>query len=117
MKLGRKQEIFAENYGKLILWVYRQGDALRLKELWRSKVAAEHYFATGKGILNSLHRSGLAADVVLSKRGSVTFKPEDYRPMAEYWKSLHPLNRAGLDFKGKISRDAGHISMTHGGRQ
>lgn len=117
MTLGRKQEIFAENFGKLIVWVYRHGDALRLGEVHRPEVTAKYYASIGKGISKSLHRSKLAADVILVKNGKVTWRVEDYRTLADYWKSLHPDNRAGIDFKGKVARDAGHISMTHGGRQ
>lgn len=117
MRLGQKQEIFARNYALLILWVYKKGQALRLKELHRPKVTAEYYASIGKGIKNSLHGLGLAADIVLSIDGKVTFKVDDYEKLGTHWKSLHPDNRWGGDFRGKVKRDAGHISMTHGGIQ
>ncbi len=112
MILGKKQELFAENFGKLILWVYKKGYALRLGEVHRPAVTAAHYAATGRGIKNSAHTRKLAADIFLVKNGQVTWDTNDYTELGVYWKSLHPLNRHGGDFK---NRDSVHFSMLHGG--
>lgn len=124
MKLGEKQEVFAENFGKLLVWVYQHktdGWALRLGEGQRTKEQAEIYVEQGKGILNSLHRLKLAHDMFLSINGKVTWKTKDYKPLGDHWKSLHILNRWGGDFKKKgpdsVGRDPYHFSMEHQGRQ
>lgn len=112
MTLGDKQELFALLFGELICWVYEQGHALRLGEVHRPKVTADHYARIGKGIKNSAHTRKLAADIFLVKNGKVTWDTEDYEPLGEHWKSLHELCRWGGDFKG---RDAVHFSIEHAG--
>lgn len=112
MNLGQKQELFAELFGKLILWVYKKGYALRIGEVHRPKVTAEHYASIGKGIKNSAHTRKLAADIFLVKGGKVTWNVDDYAELGKYWKGLHELCRWGGDFKG---RDAFHFSIEHQG--
>jgi len=113
MKLGRKQEIFAQNLALLILWAYDHGYRIRIGEVWRSSHAAAAYAASGQGIVNSNHRLKIAADLNLFKNSKFLTKTEDHRPLGVYWKSLHEDNRWGGDFK---RRDGNHYSMAHQGR-
>lgn len=66
----------------------------------------------GNGILLSVHRDGVAVDLILYKDGVWCQDSEEYRQFAEYWKGLHPLCRAGYDF-----RDPGHFSLEWNGRK
>ena len=112
MTLGEKQELFARLFGELIVWTYKQGYALRIGEVHRPQVTADHYAATGKGIRNSAHTRKLAADIFLVKHGKVTWDPEDYEVLGEHWESLHELCCWGGRFK---NRDAVHFSILHNG--
>jgi hypothetical protein len=112
MKLGAKQEVFAENLARLILWAYGQGYRIRIGEVWRSDAAAAAYAASGQGIAKSVHRLKLAADINLFKDGKFLTDSASHRPLGEHWKTLHVDNRWGGDFK---KRDGNHYSMTHGG--
>ena len=115
MTVGEKQELFSLLWGNFILWCASRGIRIRQRELWRTKEQAELYAAQGKGIKNSLHTIGLAIDAYFSIDGKVTFDPKDYEEAGRYWESLHPLCRAGVFFKGKVSRDAGHFSISNRG--
>jgi len=68
------------------------------------------------GIRGSLHQVGLAQDVLIMRQlpnGAWAIDESDagYRKLADYWKTLHPLARAGIDF-----HDPGHFSFTWEGR-
>lgn len=62
------------------------------------------------GIKNSVHREKLAQDLNLFKGDVFLDRLEDYRPLGEFWKGLHPLARWGGDFG-----DADHFSFTYQG--
>jgi hypothetical protein len=112
-----KQSLFAHNLAKLILFLYSHpgvactfGDVARMDKQGHSA--------------NSLHYIRLAADINLFvlepnprvEGGMIWRYVEGDHPMwkilGDYWKSLHPLNRHGGDFKAK---DFNHFSMTEGG--
>lgn len=117
MTLGEKQELFAVLWAHFILWLNGRGIKVRARELYRPPEMAALYAEQNKGIRNSLHCSSLAIDAYFSIDGKVTFDPEDYEEAGRYWESLHPLCCAGVFFKGKVARDAGHFSISHGGRK
>lgn len=52
----------------------------------------------GVGKSQSQHLKGLADDWYIFKDGVDVTGEQTVRPLAEYWKSLDPLNRAGADF-------------------
>ena len=112
MKLGKKQELFADLLGQFLIWIYEQGYAIRMGEVYRPEVTADHYARTGKGIRNSLHCKKLAADLYLVKDGKVTWALEDYELLGTHWESMHELCCWGGRFK---NRDAVHFSVTHQG--
>jgi hypothetical protein len=105
MKLSEAQQIFCLNIAKLILWCYEQGYKLTF---------GESYDDDNKGHMRgSLHYIRLAQDLNLFINGEYKDQSADYEPLGTYWKSLHPLNRWGGDFKNS---DGNHFSMTYGGK-
>ena len=108
MTLRQQQSLFVRLTSKLIDWATENGYELTYGETWRSDETAQLDAAEGKGIVNSLHRLRLAVDWNLFRDGVLLTEVEDYRPLAESWKTLHPLCRAGIDFAKK---DAVHFSL------
>lgn len=110
--LADKQQLFTLNTARLIAWATTQGYGLTYGEAYRTPEQALINAQKGTGIANSLHISRLAVDFNLFINGVYHSDPESYTPLGIYWKSLHPLNRFGGDFK---SKDANHFSMTDNG--
>ena len=108
MKLSRKQGIFLLNVSKLIQYVSEQGWWVTGGELLRTKEQQKIYFENGKSkTMRSKHRSKLAIDLNLFVDGEYQTKKEPYKPLADYWKSLHQNNVAGYDW----GWDANHFEM------
>jgi len=109
MDLSQKQEIFAKNVGIFINYVCAiPGYALTLGEAYRTPEQAQIDAQKGTGIVDSLHCKRLALDFNLFHNGLYLAQTDDYKQFGEYWKSLHPLNRWGGDFK---RGDGNHIEM------
>ena len=104
--LSNRQQIFAKNVGKLIEFIFSKGYACTFGEAYRTKEQAEWNAAKGIGIKNSLHCKRLAVDLNLFFQGKYLSDSESYRPLGEYWESLHPANRWGGRFK-----DGNHFEM------
>ena len=111
--LGEKQRLFVRLVGKLIEWAYANGYELTFGEAQRSVQQALANSKSGAGIKNSLHLIRLAVDLNLFIKGVYQADSEAYRPLGEYWKTLHPDCRWGGDFKSRP--DGNHISLTHNG--
>jgi hypothetical protein len=111
MSLSERQRLFSKMVGYLIEEIYKNGDEVTFGETWRTPQQAQWNADHGLGIAHSLHIERLAIDLNLWKAGVYTENPEDYRPYAEYWKSLHPDNNAGIDF---THMDMFHFSMSDG---
>ena len=58
----------------------------------------------------SAHKQRCAVDLNLFKDDQYQTTGEAHRPFAEYWITLHPDNRSGIDW-----HDANHYSRKHGG--
>jgi hypothetical protein len=117
MNLGEKQEIFARCLAELILYMEYEGYGCRLKEVLRTKEQAEIYAAQGKGIINSNHRNGVAADIIFTQNGEILWDGDAYKLAAEWWKECEELYPElefcwGGDFK---RRDVYHYSIKHNG--
>jgi hypothetical protein len=132
MKLGKKQELFARLECQITPKANALGYEVRKKECQRAPEQCE-YNATHCGtcrelkthinhpadhkfhkigIKFSVHRDGLAQDIILSKHGKVQWGRSSYLALGQWWEKLHPLCRWG----GR-HRDPGHFSLTHGGRR
>lgn len=112
MKLSERQGIFTFNIGKLIQWLYINGMTASFGEAWRTEEQAKYNADHGLGITNSLHRDRLAIDFNLFLNGVLLTELEDYKGAGDYWKTLHPDNNWGGDFK-KLC-DPYHFSMGDG---
>ena len=118
MTLGEKQEIFTRCLAELILYMDMEGYGCRLKEVLRTKEQAEIYAAQGKGIINSNHRNGLAADIYFTREGELLWDGGPYELAAEWWKDTPSLLHAELEFcwGGDFKRrDVYHYSIKHNG--
>ena len=113
MTLGEKQRLFVKLIGQLIDWAYRNGYELTFGEAVRTQAQASANASSGAGISNSLHLIRLAIDLNLFKDGLYLTDSQAYKPLGDYWKSLHDLCRWGGDF---VTRpDGNHFSLTHNG--
>ena len=113
MTLGEKQRLFMRLLGQLLVWAYKQGYELTGGELERKAAQAAANAASGAGIANSLHLYRLAIDMNLFISGVYQTDSRAYKPLGDYWKSLHPLCRWGGDF---VTRpDGNHFSIEHEG--
>lgn len=108
-----KQSLFVSLVAKLIIWAYANGYELTFGEVLRTVVQAETNAHSGTGIVHSLHLLALAVDFHLFKNGVYLRTTEDYKPLGDYWKSLHPLCRWGGDFHSRP--DGNHFSLEHMG--
>ena len=112
MTLGEKQRLFTELVGRLIEWAYMHNYELTFGEALRTQAQADLNAKTGTGISNSLHLIKLAIDLNLFIDGVWQIDSKAYKPLGDYWKSLHVLCRWGGDF----SRPEGnHFSIEHNG--
>jgi hypothetical protein len=66
----------------------------------------------GNGILLSIHRDGLAADINLYKDGVYCEGAEEHTQFGEWWEAQHPEFAWGGRF-----RDANHYSLKWQGRR
>ena len=112
MTLRKMQSIFILNTAKLINKAYDLGYELTYGEAYRSPEEAERLAKLGKGIKDSLHGYRLALDINLFKNGVYLTSTASHALLGEYWKSLHPLNAWGGDFK-----DGNHYSMSYRGKK
>lgn len=106
--MRKKQSIFLQNVAALICWAFNNGYELTGGELYRTEEQQEIYRKKGLSkATRSRHQDRLAIDLNLFIDGVYQTTREPYRPLAEYWKSLHPENVAGYDW----GWDANHFEM------
>jgi hypothetical protein len=105
--------LFTRLLAQLLFEADRRGYGVALNEVYRDARIAELNRQAGKGIQNSLHLIGLAADLNLYQGDLYLAKSEDHAALGAYWKALHPLCRWGGDF---TKPDGNHYSLTWGGR-
>jgi hypothetical protein len=104
MELGLAQRIFAYNLGRFIIEAYKAGYEFSMGEVLRTEEQHQLNLKSGKSrIGRSIYMDKLAFDLNLmktptSKYGYITDSAQ-YKPLGDIWKSLHPLNRWGGDFK------------------
>lgn len=110
--LRAQQSLFVQLTAKLIDWCYASGYQLTFSQAFRTLDEAQKNAQEGCGIRNSLHCLRLAIDLNAFKDGNYLMSVDEYKPLGEYWESLHPLCRWGGRFH---QPDADHFSMTYGG--
>lgn len=99
MNLSKKQGIFLLNVAKLIQWVNEQDQYVTGGELLRTKEQQKIYFDSGKSkTMDSSHIDKLAIDLNLFINGVYRGDTEAYKPLGQFWVSLHPDNRWGGDW-------------------
>lgn len=109
MKLGEAQKIFTLNIAQLIIIMFKHGFTCTLGEAWRPPEMAEIYEKQGKGIKNSLHSMRLALDINLFSGKKYLTSSASHKVFGDIWKSLHPNNEWGGDFK---RQDGNHYQMS-----
>lgn len=115
LSLSAQRVLFTSLLAKLLLHAETLGLRVAIDQVKRTQLEANANAASGAGISNSLHLQGLAADLLIyGNTGEYITGGAPYNTLGAYWKSLHPLNRWGGDFK-KV--DSGHFSSTRGGVQ
>jgi len=108
MSILDKQVTFLLNVSKLIQWASNNGYQLTGGELYRTEEQQKIYLKTGLSkVLRSQHQVRLAIDLNLFIGGEFIIDKEKYKPLADHWKTLHPLNRCGYDW----GWDANHFEM------
>jgi len=112
MTLGEKQRLFVQLVAKLIIWAYSNGYELTFGETVRTQAQAASNAASGVGISKSLHLLRLAIDLNLFMQGKYITDSAEYKPLGDYWKTLHPLCSWGGDF---TKPDGNHFSIEHEG--
>jgi hypothetical protein len=113
MTLSEQRCLFTSMLPRLIDRARELGFDCAGDQLKRTQAEADANAASGAGISNSLHLLGLALDLLLYRDGIYIKDSEQYRPLGEYWKSLHALNCWGGDFLAKP--DGNHFSSQRGG--
>jgi hypothetical protein len=104
-----RQQTFALNVAKLIIYINQQGYSCTFGEVQRTTQMAQIYARTGKGILDSNHLYKLAVDLNLfDKDGKYVIDSKEYKQFADYWLTLNPFNESGFFWK---SVDAQHYEM------
>jgi hypothetical protein len=112
-KLSDKRCRFSVAISKLVQWTNQQpGYSCAFDEVKRTKEQALANAKSGKGIANSVHLIGLAADLILYKDGLYQTGSEAYRFMGDYWKAMGKDHRWGGDFSRP---DGNHFSIEHNG--
>lgn len=118
MTLREQRCLFTLLIARLIIWANERGYELAFAEVKRSQQQANANAASGAGISNSLHLLGLAGDFDLYIGGEYQTRSEAHAEIGTHWKTLHPLNRWGGDFKnakGQPKPDGNHYSSERGG--
>ena len=103
-----RQQTFALNVAKLILYINVKGYRCTFGETLRTKEMAQIYARTGRGVLDSNHLYKLAVDLNLFKNGVYLTDAKEYKQFADYWLTLNPFNEAGYYWK---SVDSQHFEM------
>ncbi len=113
MSLSKTQREFTECIGKLIEFAYTNGYELTFGDAYRDpRVHGEFKEKKSYAAAASVHKIRLAVDFNLFIDGDYIMGSCAYKPLGEYWKTLHPLARWGGDFH---SPDGNHFSFEYWG--
>ena len=130
MSLSERQQIFAENVGKLIAKAFELDIRLTFGEAYRTKSQQYLYYhgqdvamvdtMNGKQLtlehakrrswtMNSRHLSRMAVDFNFFMNGRLTYDAAKIEPLGRYWESLNKDNVWGGHWKA--SKDVPHFEM------
>jgi hypothetical protein len=111
MSLSNVQQDFTYDIGCLIRWAYDQGYELTFGDAYRSPAAHGDMGEQGPyGKAWSAHKQRLAVDFNLFIDGEWQQSTEAFRPLGEFWESLHTDNVWGGNFQ-----DGNHFSRRWNG--
>lgn len=112
MSLSKKQQIFAENFGKLLAFIFSPNTdfTVSIGEVFRPPEMQRIYVQTGRSkTMKGQHPKKLAVDLYFFKDGKLTWSREDIQAIGDYWESLHPRNEWGGNWKS--FKDVPHFQM------
>ena len=100
MSLSVEQNAFLNDVAKLIEFVNAKGEMLITGgELFRTPEQEQIYVSEGKSkTMNSNHLRRLAIDLNFIKNGQLISDKASLQVYGDYWESLNPINRAGMNF-------------------
>lgn len=105
-----RQQIFALNVAKLILYINVKGYKCTFGETLRTKEIAQIYAKTGKGVLDSNHLYKLAVDLNLfDSEGRYITDFKSYEQFGIFWEKLNSFNEWGGRWKRLV--DSCHFEM------
>lgn len=108
MNLVAEQNAFLLDIAKLINYVDNMDDGVLVTggELYRTIEQQQIYFAKGSSkTMNSNHLRRLAIDLNFIHNGKMITDRAPLQPYGDYWESLNPKNRAGMNW----GWDCGHF--------
>lgn len=98
--LSKEQQIFAQQVGLWLAYVYNQKYSITFGETYRTPEQAELNAKKGIGIKDSLHCKRLALDFNLfDPNGNLVSDFKEYEKFGAYWESLDKVNRWGGRWK------------------
>lgn len=116
MSLSKKQRLFTQRIGQLIIWSYEHGYELTFGDAYRTPTQAAANASAGIGIKASNHTRRLAVDLNLFINGEYRTGTEDYLPLGEYWESLStPELTCCWGGRFRTRPDGNHFSAEHEG--
>ncbi len=109
MTLSEKQQQFTLMVSYLIRWANDNGYRLTFGDSYRNPKFSKEQLGDDKSYFHdwSYHCKRLAVDLNLFKNEEYLVKSEDYKPLADYWKSIG--GSAGIDWN-----DGNHFSLGEG---
>ena len=112
MRLGEKQELFAELFIEHCAWLISKGYKIRFGDIWAREGHRE----------GSNHYVKLAGDLNLFKDGAFLTRTEQHLESGTKWEGRHDLCRWGGNWDKDIRAgepgedDGNHYSLIHEGR-
>jgi len=109
MTLRERQVQFTLMVSHLIQWAYQHGYELTFGDAYRDRRFSKESLGNDKSYFHdwSYHCKRLAVDFNLFKDGEYLTQEKDYKPLADYWKSIG--GSSGIDWG-----DSNHFSFGEG---
>jgi hypothetical protein len=110
MNLNAEQNAFLGDVARLIEFVRNTDNGMLISggELYRTAEQEQIYVDSGRSnTMNSNHLRRLAIDLNFIQNGQIVSDKATLQKYGDYWVSLNPYNRAGMNFKSLP--DYGHF--------